>query len=57
VLADKVLRGVPPARLPIERPRLHQLILNLDTAREVGVTFTPDVLNRADQLIDSRSQG
>lgn len=57
VLVDKVLRGVPPARLPIERPRRHQLILNLDTAREIGVTFTPDVLNRADQLIDSRSQG
>jgi putative ABC transport system substrate-binding protein len=55
-LLDKVLRGVPPARLPIERPRLHQLTLNLDTAREIGVTFSPDVLNRADQLIDSRSQ-
>jgi putative ABC transport system substrate-binding protein len=55
-LVDKVLRGVPPARLPIERPRLHQLILNLDTAREIGVTFSPDVLNRADQLIESRSQ-
>ena len=55
-LVDKVLRGVPPARLPIERPRFHQLTLNLDTAREIGVTFSPDVLNRADQLIDSRSQ-
>jgi putative ABC transport system substrate-binding protein len=55
-LVDKVLRGVPVARLPIERPRLHQLILNLDTAREIGVTFAPDVLNRADLLIDSRSQ-
>jgi putative ABC transport system substrate-binding protein len=55
-LADKVLRGVPPARLPIERPQLHQLILNLDTARDIGVTFSPDVLSRADQLIESRSQ-
>lgn len=55
-LIDKVLRGVPLARLPIERPRLHQLILNLDTAREIGVAFSPDVLNRADQLIESRSQ-
>jgi hypothetical protein len=44
------------ARLPIERPHLHQLILNLETAREIGVTFSPDVLNRADQLIGSRSQ-
>jgi putative ABC transport system substrate-binding protein len=55
-LVDKVLRGVPLAGLPIERPRLHQLTLNLDTAREIGVAFAPDVLNRADQLIDSRSQ-
>lgn len=54
-LVDKVLRGVPPAHLPLERPRLHQLILNLDTAREIGVTFSPDVLNRADQLIEGRS--
>jgi putative ABC transport system substrate-binding protein len=54
-LVDKVLRGVPLASLPIERPRLHQLILNLDTAREIGVTFSPDVLNRADQLIEGRS--
>jgi ABC-type uncharacterized transport system substrate-binding protein len=35
---------------------LHQLIINLDTAREIGVTFAPDVLNRADQLIDRRNQ-
>jgi putative tryptophan/tyrosine transport system substrate-binding protein len=55
-LVDKVLRGIPPARLPIERPRRHQLILNLETAREIGVTFSPDVLNRADQLIESGSQ-
>jgi putative ABC transport system substrate-binding protein len=55
-LVDKVLRGVPLASLPIERPHLHQLILNLDTAREIGVTFSPDVLSRADQLIESKSQ-
>jgi putative ABC transport system substrate-binding protein len=55
-LVDKILRGTPPARLPLERPRLHQLILNLDTPREIGVTFSPGVLNRADQLIDSRTQ-
>jgi putative ABC transport system substrate-binding protein len=55
-LVDKVLRGVPPASIPIERPRLYQLILNLDTAREIGVTFSPDMLNHADQFIDRRSQ-
>jgi putative tryptophan/tyrosine transport system substrate-binding protein len=55
-LVDKVLRGVPPARLPIERPRFHHLTLNLDTAREIGVSFSPDVLNRADQLIGGGKQ-
>jgi putative ABC transport system substrate-binding protein len=54
-LVDKVLRGVPLAHLPIERPHLHQLVLNLDTAREIGVTFSPDVLNRADRLIEGSS--
>ncbi|MBI3028088.1 MAG: ABC transporter substrate-binding protein [Candidatus Rokubacteria bacterium] len=55
-LVDKIRRGVPPAQLPIERPRLHQLILNLETAREIGVSFSAEVLNRADELIGSRSQ-
>jgi len=55
-LVDKVLRGTPPAQLPIERPRLHQLILNLDTARKIGITFSPDILNRADQLLGGVSQ-
>jgi putative ABC transport system substrate-binding protein len=54
-LVDKILRGVPPAHLPIERPRFHQLILNLDTARDIGVTFSPEVLNAADQLIEGRA--
>jgi putative ABC transport system substrate-binding protein len=55
-LVNKILRGVPLASLPIERPRLHQLILNLGTAREIGVTFSPDVLSRADQLVAGKSQ-
>ena len=51
VLVDKILKGVPVARLPIERPRAHQLILNLGTAREIGIVFSPEVLNRADELV------
>jgi putative ABC transport system substrate-binding protein len=51
VLMDKILRGVPPAGLPIERPRVHKLVLNLQTAREIGITFSPEVLNRADELV------
>jgi ABC-type uncharacterized transport system substrate-binding protein len=50
-LVDKILKGTPPYKLPIERPSLHELILNLDTAREIGVRFSPEVINRADGLI------
>lgn len=56
VLVDKVLRGVPVAQLPIERPRLHHLILNLDTAREIGVRFSPDVLRMADELVGGKAK-
>lgn len=51
VLVDKILKGALPAQLPIERPQLHQLIVNLDTAGEIGVTFSKEVLSRADELI------
>jgi putative ABC transport system substrate-binding protein len=50
-LVDKILKGTPPHQLPIERPSLHELILNLDTAKEIGVRFSPAVINRADELI------
>ena len=50
-LVDKILKGTPPHQLPIERPALHELILNLDTAKEIGVRFSPEVINRADGLI------
>ena len=50
-LVDKVLKGTPVYQLPIERPSLHEIILNLDTANEIGVKFSPEVLNRADELI------
>ncbi|MBI2218886.1 MAG: ABC transporter substrate-binding protein [Candidatus Rokubacteria bacterium] len=54
VLVSKILKGASPAQLPIERPRLHHLILNLDTAAEIGVRFSPEILNRADELIGGR---
>lgn len=50
-LVDKILKGTPPYQLPIERPSLHELILNLDTAKEIGVKFSPEALNRADGLV------
>jgi len=50
-LLDKVLKGTQPGQLPIERPKQHQLILNLGTAKEIGVKFSPEALSRADQLV------
>lgn len=55
-LVDKVLRGVPVAQMPLERPRLHHLILNLDTAREIGVHFSTDVLRMADELVGGKAE-
>ncbi|MBI4592844.1 MAG: hypothetical protein HY728_01390, partial [Candidatus Rokubacteria bacterium] len=48
---DKILKGTPPSRLPIERPKFHHLVLNLDTADAIGVRLSPEMLNRADELI------
>ncbi|MGH7774349.1 MAG: ABC transporter substrate-binding protein [Candidatus Binatia bacterium] len=56
LLVDKILKGVHPAKLPFERSRLHQLVLNLDTAEEIGIRFSPEVLNRADELIGGGSK-
>lgn len=50
-LVDKILKGRPVYQLPIERPNLHELILNSDTAKEIGIKFSPEVLNRADELV------
>jgi ABC-type uncharacterized transport system substrate-binding protein len=55
LLDDHGPKGVPVSRLPIERPAFHHLILNLDTARQIGVRFSPEVLNRADELVGSTS--
>jgi putative ABC transport system substrate-binding protein len=51
VLLDKILRGVSPSQLPIERPKNHKLIFNLATAKEIGIKFSPDMLSRADEFV------
>jgi len=48
---DKILRGENPADLPVERPSGWDLILNLKTARELGLTIAPSVLQQATELI------
>lgn len=49
---DKVLKGAKPGELPVETVKRYDLVVNLKTAREIGVTIPPEVLKRADRVID-----
>ena len=48
---DKILKGAQPGALPVERLMRHELIVNLETARSIGVTIPPALLKRADRVI------
>ena len=52
LFVDKILRGASPATLPVESPSQYELIINLKTAKALGLTIPPSLLLRADQVIE-----